>query len=578
MSKTPQFDAALDALFAELVPHERVCMQCASSFLIESGDIELLKKLRVPPPTLCPRCRMQRRMSYRANLKPVFYKKLCAAPGHTEQVITFYDEENQVPVCDDAYYMSDAYDGALFGQELDSSKSFFPQFHAFANKIPHQSLTKDPQSVNCEYVIGGKMSKNCYYVATPNYSEDLQYGSAPLRAKNSIEFSELEESENCYQCIRVVQSYNCSFCVDVTQCVDSVFLYDCRNCTNCFGSTNLRNKKYVFFNEQLTKEQYEKRVGEIDLGKWSVVQEYLSRFNLLMQNAVRKNLNMIKTENSTGNHLRECRNCFETFAVRAQTENVRYGTFAVDVITDSMDFFGVGKNTLVYEATGIPDVVSSKFSWLLRTAREVEYSGECSNVEYCFGCFGLKNKKYHIFNKPYSEEEYWPRVDEIKTAMLLRGEYGEFFPMKDSAFLYTDSTAFFEFPLTKDQIVSRGLRFLEEKKPEIDISKFDAIKAADLPDGSAEVTDDILKKVIVCGESGRPFRLTPFELTFYRSRRLPLPRIHPDLRLKKLLEQRTPLRLWDDHCKKCQKAMKSGFDPAKNYNVYCEECYQQEVA
>ncbi len=82
MSKTPRFDAALDTIFETLVPHERVCRSCSVTFQIEEGDIEFLKKLRVPPPTLCPRCRLQRRLSYRANMKPVFYKKPCAAAGH----------------------------------------------------------------------------------------------------------------------------------------------------------------------------------------------------------------------------------------------------------------------------------------------------------------------------------------------------------------------------------------------------------------------------------------------------------------------------------------------------------------
>ena len=31
---------------------------------------------------------------------------------------------------------------------------------------------------------------------------------------------------------------------------------------------------------------------------------------------------------------------------------------------------------------------------------------DCRNCSDCVGCVGLRNKKYHIFNKPHSKEEY----------------------------------------------------------------------------------------------------------------------------------------------------------------------------
>ena len=57
---------------------------------------------------------------------------------------------------------------------------------------------------------------------------------------------------------------------------------------------------------------------------------------------------------------------------------------------------------------------------------------QCYNCENCFGCVGLIRKSFCIFNKQYEEAEYWCRVDELKCAMLDRGEYGEFFPAKFS--------------------------------------------------------------------------------------------------------------------------------------------------
>ena len=35
---------------------------------------------------------------------------------------------------------------------------------------------------------------------------------------------------------------------------------------------------------------------------------------------------------------------------------------------------------------------------------------DCRNCSYCFGCVGLRGKQYHIFNTPYSKEEYHKEV------------------------------------------------------------------------------------------------------------------------------------------------------------------------
>ena len=51
-------------------------------------------------------------------------------------------------------------------------------------------------------------------------------------------------------------------------------------------------------------------------------------------------------------------------------------------------------------------------------------------------------------------------------------------------------------------------------------------------------TDDILKKIIICESSGRPFRIIRQELDYYRAHHLPLPSHHPDVRH----EQRNKLR------------------------------------
>src|SRR3989338_11485568 len=101
---------------------------------------------------------------------------------------------------------------------------------------------------------------------------------------------------------------------------------------------------------------------------------------------------------------------------------------------------------------------------MIRTGLEMEYCVECNNCEYCFGCVGLKNKKYCIFNKQYSADEYWKLVDDIKSAMLKNKEYGEFFPLNYRPFNYSDSNASIYFPLSKQEIIKNNCILKKKKK------------------------------------------------------------------------------------------------------------------
>ena len=109
------------------------------------------------------------------------------------------------------------------------------------------------------------------------------------------------------------------------------------------------------------------------------------------------------------------------------------------------------------------------------------------------------------------------------------------------------------------------------------MSKVSALKAEDVPDDIEDVKDDILYKVIICARTGKPFKITQFELDFYRQRKLPLPILHPLERIRDLHKLRHPYKLYDDLCKKCGQPMKTVYNPTENLKVYCEACYIKEV-
>src|SRR3989344_9286734 len=53
----------------------RTCQNCKADFAIESEDFDFYKKIKVPPPTWCPECRMVRRLTFRNDRS--LYRRKC---------------------------------------------------------------------------------------------------------------------------------------------------------------------------------------------------------------------------------------------------------------------------------------------------------------------------------------------------------------------------------------------------------------------------------------------------------------------------------------------------------------------
>jgi len=573
---TPDFDKAISEVLANLKPHQKTCPHCGQVFDIFKEDIEFYKMFKVPPPTLCPQCRLQRRLGYRINFLPVFYKKTCSAPGHNEKVISFYSESNPIKIYDYDYWYSDKWDPLDYGRKYDFEKPFFQQWREFILIVPNLSIYKDPKGLNSDYVVSGLSPKNCYFSAAPIRCENLYYSSVSYDSQDCLDVLHTKSSRNCYDSVYLYYCFNCFFCYECQNCLDCFFLFDCRNCNSCFGCSNLRNKKYYFFNQPFSKEEYEKKIGALNLGSRAVFLEYQKKFDEILRLAIHENLNTRKAVHSTGNDLWDCNDCFYSFYVQEGCEHLRYCTGPEDN-RESMDFFGGGRGAYIYESSGVSFSNRVEFSMQCRYCLDTEYSVECKNCEFCFGCFGLQNKKYCVFNKQYSEREYWPLVDKIKAEMLRNGEYGEAFPLTISWVPYNDSSAMVEFPLSEKEAKERGWYWQEEIASELDLSKLTVLQTEDIPDDIVDVSDDILNKVLICEQTKRPFRLTKFELDFYRAHKLPPPTVHPLQRIKNRFAFRHPYKLWQYPCSNCGQMMHSGWDPAKNYKVYCEQCYLKEV-
>tara|TARA_B100000315_G_scaffold255442_1_gene298830 strand:- start:690 stop:1232 length:543 start_codon:yes stop_codon:yes gene_type:complete len=178
-------------------------------------------------------------------------------------------------------------------------------------------------------------------------------------------------------------------------------------------------------------------------------------------------------------------------------------------------------------------------------------------------------------NKQYSKEEYEKQVSKIIEHMKETGEWGEFFSITSSPFAYNETMAQEYFSMTKEEVEAKGWRWRDIKDEIPEVEK--TIPGNQLPDSIDDIPDDILNWAIECEVTQRPFRIVSQELAFYRSMKLPIPHLHPDLRHKKRMEMRNPRKMFDRQCDNCSKEIQTTYAPDRPEKVLCEECYLKEV-
>ena len=150
----------------------KTCQNCKKDFTIEAEDFSFYEKIKVPPPTFCPECRLQRRLAWRNERS--LYKRKCDAPGHEETIITMYPPELAIKVYDQKYWWGDEWEGGEYSKEYDFSRPFFEQWKELLYSVPAPALINlmDVKSDYCNFTY---QSKNCYLNFASDMNEDSAY-------------------------------------------------------------------------------------------------------------------------------------------------------------------------------------------------------------------------------------------------------------------------------------------------------------------------------------------------------------------------------------------------------------------
>jgi DNA-directed RNA polymerase subunit RPC12/RpoP len=78
----------------------KTCQNCKKDFTIEPKDFNFYEKIKVPPPTFCPECRLIRKLNFRNER--FMYHNVCALCN--KKIISIISKDSNVKVyCPDCW-------------------------------------------------------------------------------------------------------------------------------------------------------------------------------------------------------------------------------------------------------------------------------------------------------------------------------------------------------------------------------------------------------------------------------------------------------------------------------------------
>lgn len=556
------------------IVERKVCEVSWEEFPIYESDLEFYekispifdwKKYSIPSPKLSPSERERRRMAFRNERK--LYRRTCDATG--KSIISIYSPDKPYKIYEQNERWSDRWDPLDYGIGFEFNKNFFEQFDKLMKTVPQMSLTNfnNENSDYCNYLND---SKNCYLASASWFLEDSMYCNWSYEGKSIVDCGFCFKWENSYMNVSCEDFYGSMYCRDCKQVTNCYFCVDCYNCQNCIGCTNLVGKNYYIFNKQYTKEEFESKKSELLKNK----ENLFAKLNELENSSIHWSTKKTNSENCFGSNIKNSKNSVFCYEIE-DVDNARYCREVMQH-KNIMDVNNNGYSELEYEIMWFG--YNNKVAFTIYSAEcvNVFYSAYCQYSKNLFGCVGLRNKEYCIFNKQYTKEEYETLVPKIIKHMETTWERWEFFPIRLSPWGYNETHANEYYPMIKEECLSLWYKRMDQEYPINIPSGIQTLNAVDLPPIES-VDDDMLNKAIICSTSNKPYRIVKQELEFYRKHNLELPKEHPDLRHKERMSHRVGIKLYLRNCDQTWEEILSIYPQEVPFKVYSEGAYTQEI-
>ena len=566
MNNTPNFNMKIKAILDATKHGERVCEMTGERWEVTEIDIERWRRFNVPP----------------MKVSPKTYFKLMG------QLLTGYswwwntDVESGKPILshihphtpwlvmdDEAWHQKDF---SEIASNADMSRPIFDQLYDLAMRVPMSARKNIERPINS--------------IARISLGDENSYFVEGCRSKRSFYCSDSIDLEDCAEVcwsMRVRESYNVMMSFDLHRCrvarnsrnsFNCDFIFDCWNCESCFMTFNCRRAKYLWDGEQLSEGEWKKRHAGLDLGDRDIFKRLYTDFlHRLGTEAIWPENFNLKAENSSGEYLNNCVNC----------QNCWYSEGAKDCSWSVWANLGTEDCVLGCHpgsAHCYGDMIAihsndCRFCWVVQQCQRCEYCIECFDCEDCFGCVGLKRKRFHLFNKAYSESDYRKNLNEIKCAMLDRGEYGMplYGRFAQGPFAYSGGSFFLD-----DKPQEREQLGIVDFETGLDgaFGNWEGkhlLSPSEIP-SRLEDADRVKGKAFLDPKLNRPFTLFPAEIDLYKKLGVRVPRWHFTSRVEDIWRE---MNLFDFELRMCAKCAVP-ITVAKNKTfpkrkIYCRSCY-----
>lgn len=574
----------------EITAEVKICKYCSTKFNITNKDLAFYEKVSpvfnwktcsIPTPTFCPTCRDQHRSMFFNHSK--LYHRKCDFTG--KQIISIFSPDKDLTVYNEKDWWSDAWDPLSYWIEYDSSLSFFEQFWKLRKSVPHIGLN-NADNFNSPYTNYCWWSKNCYLCFRADYDEDCYFCHNTYYSKNSMDTLYSYSLENCYEVIDCKECFQVFHSSYSNNCSYSTYLYNCTDCHNCFCCTNLSNKSYCMFNEQLTKDEYQKRMKDFELNRETNDTYIKEKREEHILKYPRREFIGNNNENCVWNNLYNSKNAYQCY----DSIDLEDSKYCIDIrwaknCYDVISWWNPAE--YCYQSCGVWESARNilfSFGCFDNTSSMI-YCYFCAWAKNCFWCVALHNhQEYCILNKQYTKEEYEKIVPKIIEDMQKNDEWWEFFPPSISPFGYNESYAQDYFPITKKEALKRWYHWHEEDKsysyhwnyynPK-EISEYNEKNVG--KEIAQKNIDECINWILKCEVSGKPFKIIIQELNFYIKHYLKIPKRCPDQRHLDRLKLRNTRKLFDRKCEKCEKEIQTTYSEERPEVIYCEECFLSEV-
>lgn len=592
----------------------RTCLWSGEEFAIFQWDVDMLdaispticgKKISLSLPTLCPTMRDLRRQLFKNER--FLHQDVCEFTWDA----TISRFTNRHVYCNKARHDVDKRDQVEL--PYDSSKSVDDHLLYLMNETIYQDLIGSSSNVtnNAKYVNHASKQSNTYLLSNARDDQNCAYGRFITHCERVFDCTHLSHSKHCYECVWSSWLYNWFYCFNCLDSSDIYFCSDLVGCTYCIFCYGLQHASYCIHNKQVTKDEYESYLEDLDLGSYEKLEQHKQTYNKVCTWAVRQAIHNIWSEWVVGHQCSTSNDIFLWFELQS-CNNMRYASTCFES-QDLMDISAFGESSFKLYECSQSGKNSSHLIWcnMVGESHHMYYCMESKYCTHCFGCVNLYRKNYCIFNVQYSKEEYEKLLPTLIEEYVLENKWWEFFHLSLSPFPYNDTPAVDMYPpkivinaaweehifdeqwvwtitLDSDEEISSWTLSLwwevaipitwRTVRKDINIpTSMETISASELPDHINETTGQDLSKKAIVDKDGNKWRYIAMELEFYKKHGLALPRKHPNKRhidRENLIPNK---ELFLRTCDKTWEEILSVYPQDVEFDVYSEEAYKNEI-